>query len=317
MQTIVVSIPCRDREKNYFKEHFPEYEFIFCSKEEMRNYIEEASVVVGQPSLMDIKKAKNLKWIQMGIAGADYYSRNAEVLKDIIVTNVSGAFGQSISEYLLTMTLMLYKKMNLYRDQQLKGIWKDRGKEQTICNKTVLILGTGDIGRSFASLLKAFYTHTIGIKRNGIEKIDGFQEIYPITELGNHLPRADILALCLPSTPKTKHLIGLKEFQMMKKGAVVLNVGRGDTIVTDDLVKALKKGYISGAGLDVTDPEPLWPTHPLWNMEQVIITPHVSGGSFEHLEETYQKILEICICNLEHYRKAQKLEHVVNLIEGY
>lgn len=103
----------------------------------------------------------------------------------------------------------------------------------------------------------------------------------------------------------------------MKKDAILLNVGRGDTVVTNDLVYALEKGYINGAGLDVTDPEPLPQSHPLWNMEQVIITPHVSGGSFEHLEETYQNIIEICIKNLIHYRKNESLEHIVNLKEGY
>lgn len=317
MQTIVVSIPCREKEKKYFIEQFPEFEFIFCKKVRLSEYVENASIIIGEPSMSDIKKANKLEWIQMGIAGADKYAKEKEFPKDLIVTNVSGAFGQSISEYLLTMALMLYKKMNLYRDQQLKKVWKDRGKEQTLWNKTVLIVGTGDIGRSFAYLLKTFHTKTIGIKRDNIDNIDGFNEIYTIDKLEEQLPKADIVALCLPSTPKTRHLIGINQFEKMKKDAILLNVGRGDTVVTNDLVYALEKGYISGAGLDVTDPEPLPQSHPLWNMEQVIITPHVSGGSFEHLEETYQNIIEICIKNLIHYRKNESLEHIVNLKEGY
>lgn len=317
MQTIVVSIPCREKEKNYFRKEFPEYEFIFCEKEKLSDYVKHASVIIGEPSINDIKKASKLKWIQMGIAGADKYAKEKAFLKDIILTNVSGAFGQSISEYLLTMTLMLYKKMNVYRDQQLKRIWKDRGKEQTLWNKTVLIVGTGDIGKSFALLLKTFHTYTIGLKRKNIEKIDGFNEIYTIDKLEEQLPKADIVALCLPSTPKTKGLMGINQFKSMKKDGILLNVGRGDTVITNDLVNALENGYISGAGLDVTDPEPLPESHPLWEMEQVIITPHVSGGSFEHLEETYENIINICAMNLNHYRNNQCLEHIVNLKEGY
>lgn len=317
MQTIVVSIPCREKEKNYFIKEFPEYEFIFCKKEKLSDYAEHASVIIGEPSINDIKRASKLKWIQMGIAGAEKYAKEKAFPKDIILTNVSGAFGQSISEYLLTMTLMLYKKMNLYRDQQLKRVWKDKGKEQTLWNKTVLIVGTGDIGKSFALLLKSFHTYTIGLKRKNIEKIDGFNEIYTIDKLEEQLPKADIVALCLPSTPKTKGLMGINQFKSMKKDGILLNVGRGDTIITNDLVNALEKGYISGAGLDVTDPEPLPQSHPLWGMEQVIITPHVSGGSFEHLEETYENIIKICTMNLNHYRNNQCLEHIVNLKEGY
>lgn len=209
MQTIVVSIPCREKEKKYFIEQFPEFEFIFCKKVRLSEYVENASIIIGEPSMSDIKKASKLEWIQMGIAGADKYAKEKEFPKDLIVTNVSGAFGQSISEYLLTMALMLYKKMNLYRDQQLKKVWKDRGKEQTLWNKTVLIVGTGDIGRSFAYLLKTFHTKTIGIKRDNIDNIDGFNEIYTIDKLEEQLPKADIVALCLPSTPKTRHLIGI------------------------------------------------------------------------------------------------------------
>lgn len=318
MKKILVTIPLkREEDKQRFIEAAPGCEFVFTTNEFPDEIIKETNVIIGQPKMEHLKRAPFLKWVQLSSAGADAYVKNKEFFKEIILTNMTGAFGQSVSEYLLTMVLSLYKKMNLYRDLQGQCIWKDRGEEKTLEGKTVLILGAGDIGRSFARLLTIFHTTTIGIRKNPSGTPEYFHEMHTMDELNRLLPRADVVAMSLPSTPSTRKLMDEKRLRLMKKDAVLLNAGRGDAIVLDDLLKVMSEGHLFGAALDVTDPEPLPKDHPLWKQENVIITPHVSGGSFEHLEETYDKILDIILTNLRHYINGEELINQVDLEQGY
>lgn len=318
MRKVLVQFPIKEeKDRQLFLNTPGDYEYIFCEGEISKEDLETADIIMGQVSVSQIKEAKNLKWIQFTFAGVDSYLKNPNMPKDLLLTNSTGAFGTSISEYLLTMTLSLYKKMNLYRDQQKKGIWKDLGAEKSLSGKTVLIIGAGDIGCSFAKLLSAFSVHTIGIRRIMRELPPYFENMYTLEELDSLLPKADVVALCLPSTSKTRGLMDERLLRLMKEDAVLLNVGRGDAIVTDDLVHVLQEGHLLGAGLDVADPEPLPKEHPLWEMEQVILTPHITGVSFDHLPETYHKILEICTENLARYANGTRLKNTIDLETGY
>ena len=317
MKKVIVSIPLKEVDKEKFTKQFPHYGFTFCSKEELGNYIASAQIVIGQPTVKEILSAPDLEWVQLGIAGADRYVNNPDFPKKVQLTNVTGAFGVSISEYLLTMVLSLYKRMHLYRDQQKDGIWRDRGKEKRLFGKTVLIVGTGDIGGSFARLLKPFGTITIGVRRVECEGLPYFDKVYTTKDLDRLLPEADIVALCLPSTPLTKGLFDKERLLLMKKDSVLLNVGRGDTVVLEDLTGVMKEGYLYGAALDVLEMEPLPAEHPLWQQENVIITPHISGISFGHLEETYDLIVEICMENLRRYEAGEALKNKIDFETGY
>lgn len=317
MKKVVVSIPLEGKDKERFLTEFPTYNLTFCGKEEISNYIADANIVIGQPSVEEMQMASCLEWVQLGIAGADRYVNNPDYPKNVQLTNVTGAFGLSISEYLLTMVLSLYKKMPEYHEQQKKGIWKDKGKERTLFGKTVLIVGTGDIGNSFAKLLSVFGTKTIGVRRTEMGKLPYYDEVYTTKDLDKLLPEADVVALCLPSTKETKGLFDREKILCMKEDAVLLNVGRGDTVVISDLTEVLASGHLYGVGLDVFEIEPLPSDHPLWKMENVIITPHVSGGSFNHLDETYEKIVEICIDNLKHYEAGEPLKNKIDFATGY
>lgn len=193
----------------------------------------------------------------------------------------------------------------------------DLGQERTLFGKRVLIVGAGDIGTSFAQLLSAFHTTTIGIRRVEREKPDCFEEMYTMDALEEQISKADIVALCLPSTNLTRGIINYEKLHRMKEDAILLNVGRGDTLVTEDLVSILKERPKMQAALDVIKPEPLPQGHPLWQMEQVILTPHISGGSFYHLPETTQNIISICRENLFHYAAGEKLKNIIDLETGY
>ena len=317
MKNIIVSIPIKENEKQQGITNFPNYRFLFCKQEELKEHIEDANIIIGQPTVEEMNAAPQLEWVQLGIAGADRYVNHSDFPKHVELTNVTGAFGLSISEYLLTMLLSLYKKMPGYQEQQKEGIWKDRGKEKTLFGKTVLIVGTGDIGNSFAKLLSVFGTKTIGVRRTESEKLPFYDTVYTIKELDTLLPKADVVALCLPSTKETKGLFNKERLLRMKQDAILLNVGRGDTVVLSDLTEVLAEGHLDGAGLDVFETEPLPSKHPLWNMDNVIITPHISGGSFNHLEETYEKIVEICMDNLKRYEAGELLKNKIDFVTGY
>lgn len=179
----------------------------------------------------------------------------------------------------------------------------------------VLVVGLGDIGTAFARKMKALGCRTVGIKRRDGRKPEGVDDLYTLERLEQQLPKADIVALSLPGNADTYHLLSRERMAMLKKNAVILNVGRGMTLDTDALTDALREGRIAGAALDVTDPEPLPEDHPLWSMENVIITPHVSGGF--SLPETLEQILDICIANLECYLVGRPLRNIVDFETGY
>ncbi|MFA9464456.1 MAG: D-2-hydroxyacid dehydrogenase [Velocimicrobium sp.] len=318
MKQVLVLFPIKDEaEKQLFLNTPGEYCYFFCEGESLDEWIESSQIIIGQPTIEQIRKAKNLEWIQCTFAGVDYYLRDNKFPNQVLLTNSTGAFGQSISEYLLTMLLSLYKKMDLYQEQQRKEIWGDLGAETSLLGKTVLIVGAGDIGSSFAKLLSIFSTRTIGIRRKEREVPPYYESMYTLEELDYLLEVADVVALCLPSTNETRGLMDARRLRRMKKDAVLLNVGRGDALVTEDLVTVLREGHLLGVGLDVIDPEPLPKGHPLWQMERVILTPHIAGVSMNHLPETYQNVLTICTENLERYAKGLPLKNIIDPKVGY
>ena len=293
---------------------FNDFEGVEC----VRNDPADAEIIMGQPSVQTILSAPKLKWVQSTSAGVDGYAKHAEKLKHIMLTSASGAFGISISEWTLALVLSLYKHLNLFRDNQLARIWHDEGAQQSPRGKRLLTLGCGDIASSVARLFKAFGCTAAGIRRNAsAEKPDVYDEVYPMSALESELEKADIVACALPSTPETRGLLNERRLSRMKPGAVLVNVGRGDLIDQYALCRLLDAGKICGAALDVTDPEPLDASHPLWQCKNCIITPHASGGSFGHLPVTTEIIVDICRENLARYLRGEPLKNRVDLKAGY
>ena len=198
-------------------------------------------------------------------------------------------------------------------------IWQKKESVDTIRNKTVLILGTGDIGRTTAKKLKVLGAKEIfGIRRKSKEDfLEGFTEIFDMVELDYLLPKADIVICCLPETEITIGILNKEMLSLMKENSVLVNVGRGSLIVTDDLIGILEAGKIKGAVLDVFENEPLPENSKLWDMKNVIITPHIAGPSFSGDEATKDKIWKICFENIESYLQGGKLRNVVDFKIGY
>lgn len=318
---VLVKPQCDTEIRNRFMEKFEEKCELIFEDDETVDSITTAEAVIGEPEESELQKAENLRWLQLTWAGADKYTKMKTFPSEVTLTNASGAFGKIISEYVIGNIIALYRSLPTYWENKQKHIWEKNNSIDTIYNKNVLILGTGDIGRNIAHRMKAFETHVTGIKRTPVsgdtEKLKDFDQVYDLTALEGQLPHADIVIGCLPGTPETKGLLNYKRLTSMKKGAVLVNVGRGTLIPTEDLIRILQEGHIKGAVLDVFETEPLPSDSPLWEMDQVILTPHIAGPSFGGNTEVQDMIWNICMENLERYLNGKELKNIVRLNDGY
>ena len=272
----------------------------------------EAEVLVGfvHPGLY--AHAKKLKLVQATWAGVD--SIVAAVPADVLMANASGAFGAVISEHIIACAMSIMRLVPAYSRQRR---WKDLGCELTFEGRRALILGAGDIGLCTARRLKPFGVTTVGVRRVPREIPQGFDEMYTLAQLDEQLALADFVLCALPGTAETAGLLDERRLRLMKSTAVLVNAGRGSLIDTAALERVMAEGHLFGAALDVTEPEPLPESSPLWQMDNVLITPHVAGLGFGHLPETEAKIAEICRENLRRYVNGEALMNIVDRSTGY
>ncbi len=277
------------------------------------NY-QEGEIIFGNIDAEKLVGHKKLRWMQTVSAGVDRYL-DGSFPKEATLTNATGAYSLAISEYMLSVHLSLIKKLPLYRDSQTQHDWISHGRVQSVNGSTVLVIGMGDIGGEYAKKIKALGAYVIGVRRSDLRKPDYADEIYLCEDIPSLLPRADVVAIALPGTAKTKKLIDEKSFELMKDNAILINVGRGNIVDTEALCDALIDQKIYGAALDVTDPEPLPKDSRLWDIPNALITPHVSGGF--HMQETEDAIFEIFADNLKRYLSGEQLKNEVDFEQGY
>lgn len=274
--------------------------------------IKDTEVVIGNLPYALLKDAPALKWVQLDRAGAGDL---CQLNDSVILTNASGAYGEAISEHMIGCTLAMMKNLYRYYDRQHEHAWDSLGSVHTVSGSTVLSVGMGDIGSAFARKMHALGADVIGIRRSVHEKPDYLKASGTMADLNTYLPQADIVALSLPETAETIHLFDEARLRKMKKGALLINVGRGTAIETGALIKVMEDQYLGGVCLDVTEPEPLPKNSRLWQIPQVYITPHISGRFNASL--TYDKVMRILHDNMVHYLKQEPLEHIVDKKAGY
>ena len=277
--------------------------------------VADVEAIIGNVPADLLKDAKKLRWLQLNSAGADAYIKDGVMPEGATLTNATGAYGLALSEHMLAQLLAMMKKLYPYYDNQKEGLWKDEGTVHSIYGSTVLVVGLGDIGGSFARRMKALGAYVIGMRRRSNVIPDYADEMASLDDLDQVLGRADIIASSLPGTAATKHLFNKKRFAAMKKGAYFLNIGRGTAVVSADLCAAVKTGQLAGAAVDVTDPEPLPADDPMWKVPGLYITPHISGQY--HLAATLDNIVHIAAQNLAAFLKEQPLRNEVDFTTGY
>ncbi|WP_018659383.1 NAD(P)-dependent oxidoreductase [Allofustis seminis] len=256
---------------------------------------------------------KGVCWIQFPYAGVNQLPLALLGKRQIMLTNGSGIHTSSMTEVLFGHLLSYTRSFKKYTLSQQAHQWAYNEWSFDFVDKTMLVIGAGKIGQEVARVAKAFHMHVLGINRSG-NKVENFEMIYPMKDLQNILPGADIVVNILPLTEETTHLYDSALFHQMKKGVLFVNMGRGQSVVTNDLVYALESGHVAFAGLDVFEQEPLPKDHPLWDMAQVSITPHIGG-----VVENYPKhIFAIFKENLKAYQRSQPLvRNCVDLKLGY
>ena len=317
---ILVCLPLREEQKRAMQQAAPEAEFRFTVPADVTaEDVRWANAVLGNVPVELIRQNDRLEWFQSNTAGPDAYLAPGVLPERCVVTNATGAYGLAISEWMLGMWLGLQKDLFLYRDRQNRSEWAPTGHSvRSVYGSRVLCVGMGDIGSNFARRAHMLGAEVVGVRRTVHPDTpcpDYCLRVVAQSQLDEELPEADLIALSLPGTPETNKLFNAERFARCKDGAILINVGRGTTVDSDALVEALRSGKIFGAGLDVTDPEPLPADHPLWGEPGAIITPH-NSGKFS-LPKTLDNIVDIFIHNLKRYAEGLPLDNQVNRTTRY
>ncbi len=274
----------------------------------------DADIIAGFPNeVATLGMPKNVRWIHSFSAGVNKFLTPELVKSPIIVSNSAGIHAIPIAEHVLGMLLMFARLFHITLYNQEQKRWEPQENIQELNGKTILIVGLGHIGNEVARLCHAFGAHVLAITKTKKKKTANVDELKTLEHLDSFLDRADFVVLCLPYTKDTHHLFDIKKFTRMKPSAVIINIGRGSVINEHDLIYALKQKIIAGAGLDVTEIEPLPKTNPLWEMENVILTPHHSGLSEKYMD----RAIEVFIKNLKAFRSNKNLPSQIDKEKGY
>ena len=316
MMNVICLLPVLQRHKKKLEEAAEGARFIYTTAAEVSaEQVSDADYIIGNVPPGLIAASDRLQVLQLGSAGTDPYIVPGVLSEKTRLLNATGAYSKAVAEHAFASVLMLQKKLHLYRDAQRSAQWSDYGTVTSMADAVVLVVGLGDIGCRFAGMCRALGAYVIGIKRRPGEKPDCVHELYTMEELDRQLPRADVIFSILPGTAATYHLYTPERFRLMKNTAIFCNCGRGGAVEGGVLFEALSKGEIGFAALDVTEPEPLPADDPLWGLDNLLITPHVSG--FYHLPETFERIVDIAAENLRRFVRGEELKNIVDMSTGY
>jgi phosphoglycerate dehydrogenase-like enzyme len=257
---------------------------------------------------------RGLKWLQILTAGYDN-AKQFGVPAGVQVTNVGDALAPAVGLHAVSLLLTLQRQVPAFLRNQDNHGW-DRSAAARLSmplGSTAAVLGFGHIGREIARILRALGAHVIGVSRTGAADAQSDKlanEMAPIAKLDDVLSRSDAVMIALPLDPATHHLINARTLGLCKRNAILVNIARGGIIDQIALTDALKNGVIAGAGLDVTDPEPLPPEHPLWSAPNLYLSPHCAGAAGN---VTTERIASAAADNLERFRRGEALKNVVKL----
>ncbi|MDQ0273461.1 D-2-hydroxyacid dehydrogenase [Cytobacillus purgationiresistens] len=309
---IVITLDLEQRLIDQVKNAAPDWELIVGKDPSIwEDEAKDAEIILSWKRLLNDSFADNpnLRWIQAWSAGINYLPLEKFEEKDIILTCAKGVHAYPISETIFAFMLAFTRKIDTYVKNQKDKKWNPSDIKHEIHGKTVGIVGVGTIGQETARIAKAFGMHVIGVRHSGnpLEYVD---KMVTSLELDSILPKCDFIVVTLPLTKDTHHLFSKKQFELMKSSAYFINIGRGEITDEQALYTALKDGQIAGAGLDVFETEPLPTESPLWDLENVIITPHTSGST-EHYEE--RVIEQIFLPNFKQYLEGNTPD--INLID--
>lgn len=322
MKKALVLFPCCDETRKRLKAAGQgRCEFLFreadWSREQYHAAMRDANIIIGEPHNEDFAYCERLELMQSPSSGVNYYVQGGCFPKNAKLCCMTGGYGNVLAEHILALTLSLCRRLPEYHDQQHAHKWELCRYDKQLEGSTVLILGAGDIGTTLARWMRPMVGRIIGMRRVARDYPDCYDCMITLDELDDYLPLADIVLCALPHTPQTAGLLNEGRLRRMKSDAVLVNGGRGSLIDQEALCNLLREGHFWGVGLEVAQPEPLPPTHPLWDQPRLIITPHAAGNSFAMGSPLEQKIWDFMIRNVAAFLCGESLQNQVDFSTGY
>lgn len=314
---IVLCFPVEDRHVAQIRKTAqPDYDVIDAGQERIAEFLPQADIFCGHAKVAvpwdEAVAGGRLKWIQSSAAGMDHCLVPSVIASDIPVSSCSGLFAPQVAEQTMAILFGLLRSMTIFHDAKQNKTFERRPTDDLL-GKTVGIIGLGGNGRRIAETLYPFGVRLIATDQYPINKPDYVDELWPADQLHRLLSESDIVILCVPLNTDTHHLMSEDEFAAMKADAYFINVARGQAVEESKLVTALESGQLKAAGLDVTELEPLPESSPLWEMPNVIITPHVGAQSSRRVDVTVDFFCE----NLQLFRDGKRLQNLVDKRLGF
>lgn len=291
---------------------------LYSTLEEAKPHLEDAEIIHGMGMGLLIH-SPNAKWYCIASAGVNGYDADYFDDHGVLVSNSSGTYGTTIAEHIIMMATMIMRHMFRFEDYRRQGKWlgfqEITGDFRTLCGSKILVLGTGNLGATFAERVRSFEPASItGVSRSG-KAVPQFDKVVPMEELDAELPKADLVVMCLPGTPETENILNKDRIALLSPDAIIINVGRGNAIDEEALIDALENDRITAAALDVFKEEPLPEDSPLWKTKNLYVTPHVSGQ--ETAAVTRELNMRMFCEDIENYCEGRPLKYAVDLRRGY
>lgn len=258
-----------------------------------------------------LEAAGRLRWIQLTAAGVEHLVAARDRLRHLVVTNARGIHGDLMADYAAGVLVLLHWGFpRLFRHQQARR-WVPQATAP-LAGMTLGLVGLGAIGQAIARRAAAFGLEVLGVRR-GSGPVPGVSQVFGPGDLRAVLPRCDFVVLAVPETAETRGMMGEAELRRMKPGAYLVNLARGAVVDEAALLRALRERWIAGAALDVFAQEPLPPDHPLWTLDNVVVTPHIAGEPADYLE----RLTALFVDNYRRFAAGESLRNVVDLDRGY
>ena len=290
----------------------PELEIVNAlTEEEALAAVPQAVGMYGDLSKEMLARAESLRWLQTPIAGLEHYMYPELAESGVVVSNMAKIYSDMIADHAFCFILMFARGIHLYMRRQIRGEWQKGTPVRHLGDCTLGVIGLGGIGSELARRGKAHDMRVIAVDARPNEELGSSLELDALwsqDRLHELLREADFAVSCVPQTPETVGLIGAEELAQMKSSAYLINISRGVVVKLDALVEALESGKIAGAALDVYETEPLPAGHPLWKMENVILTPHVAADN-PHVP---QRRIDTLVDNLRRYLAGEEPRNIVD-----
>jgi len=296
----------------------PSVRLVPVTRETAMKEIADADAFIGDPSAEQVRAAKNLRWVQTMSAGVErvLHLSGGNDLRDskAVLTNNKVVQGPEIADHAMAMLLMMSRRLNQYYGERTKEQWRGGNFQGIELNgKTAVVIGVGGIGTQIAVRAAAFGMEVIGVDPEPKAYLPFVKRVVHPDQLDTVIPLADVVFISAPHTPMTNKMMGPKQFELMKQNSYFIAVSRGAIYDMGGLVKALDSRKLAGAGVDVTDPEPLPPGHALWKFDNAIVTPHIAGRS----DMDRARMISTIRDNIRRFDEGRPLLNVVDKAKGY